>query len=191
MNRSKVLALVVGGGLALVALLQLVPFGRNHANPPLGQQVQWDSPRTEELARRACWDCHSNETKWPWYSNLAPISWRIQRHVEDGRKALNFSDFQPGNEKVAEHAGEAAETVEKGEMPLNDYLLAHPEARLSAAEKQELIRGLQATFAAFAEKGEDGGGEGGESRGRGGEKGEAGERGESAEHERAEREGRK
>ena len=191
MNGNKILGPVVGGGLALVALLQLVPYGRSHQNPPVGATVAWDSPRTEELVRRACWDCHSNETKWPWYSNIAPISWRVQRHVDEGREKLNFTDFQPGNGEVAEQAGESAETVQKGEMPLSDYLLAHPEARLTAAEKQELIRGLQATFAAFAEKGE--GAEGGAAGGAVGEAGAAGRGGEaegtreSEEHEREER----
>ncbi len=185
MKTSRVLGTVVGGGLAVLALLQLVPYGRAHQNPPAGAPVAWDSPRTEELARRACWDCHSNQTKWPWYSNLAPISWRIQRHVDEGREKLNFTDFQPGNEKVAEHAGESAEAVQKGEMPLSDYLLAHPEARLNATEKAELIRGLEKTFAAFAEKGE-----GGEvSRGAPGDvrrTDTAGPEGENAAHERAE-----
>ncbi len=143
MNASRRLLLRAGITLAgLFAFIQLVPYGRSHANPPVTGTPAWDSPRTEELARRACYDCHSNDTKWPWYSTIAPLSWRIQKHVEEGRGKFNISAM----DRPQEEAGEAAETVEKGEMPPFDYLLAHPEARLSAAEKQDLIRGLTATF---------------------------------------------
>lgn len=138
----------LGLALAAVALLQAIPYGRDHANPPVGATPAWDSPRTQELARRACFDCHSNETRWPWYSSIAPLSWRIQTHVNEGRKALNFSAFDPANEKMAEEAGEAGETITKGTMPPNDYLLAHPAARLNAEEKRALVAGLNATFGA-------------------------------------------
>ncbi len=174
-SRTLTLALLVP--VAIAILIQLVPYGHDHTNPPAGRLVQWDSPRTQELARRACFDCHSNETKWPWYSSIAPISWRIQTHVREGREKLDFTAFDPANEDVADAAGEASETITKGEMPPSDYLLAHPEARLTPEEKQALMRGLDATFAAFGEGGEKGeggaGGEGGER----GERGEAGERG--------------
>ena len=68
----------VGGWVTLAALVvlpQLVPYGRDHRNPPITGTPTWDSPRTAELARRACFDCHSHETRWPWYSSLAPLSW--------------------------------------------------------------------------------------------------------------------
>ena len=143
MNPSRRLLMLAGTTLAgLFALFQLVPYGRAHTNPPVTATASWDSPRTEELARRACLDCHSHDTRWPWYSNIAPISWRIQNHVDEGRAKFNVSAM----DRPQEEAGEAAETVQKGEMPPFDYLLAHPEARLSAAEKQDLIRGLEATF---------------------------------------------
>lgn len=126
-------------GIALVAI-QLLP-APSHANPPVVREPAWDSPRTRELAARACFDCHSNETKWPWYSNVAPISWVVGNHVEEGRTKLNFSTWDnPG-----EDAHEAAEVVEEGEMPLWDYVLMHPEAKLTAAEKADLIAGLRAT----------------------------------------------
>lgn len=187
MARPRVLTLVLGIPVLLFAAIQLVPYGRNHANPPDGQLVAFDSPATEELAKKACFDCHSNRTKWPWYSNIAPMSWRIQRHVDEGREHLNFTAFDPASKKMAEGAGEAAEEVADGKMPLNDYLLAHPEARLTADEKKMLVAGLEKTFAAFAGKGEKGG-KGGEA-GVGAEAGERGEKGESAEHEKAEGKG--
>jgi hypothetical protein len=130
-------------GLALVVLfvlLQLIPVDRT--NPPVTQEVEWDSAETCALAQRACFDCHSNETTWPWYSYIAPISLRVADHVEEGREKLNFSEWNRSNESLHE----ILETLEEGEMPLSDYLLMHPEAKLTAAEQQALIDGLQATL---------------------------------------------
>lgn len=130
-------AVIVGVGI------QAVPYGRAHSNPPVMAGPEWDLARTEELARRACFDCHSNETVWPWYSNVAPMSWLLTRHVVEGRGELNFSEWGAGE---ADEADEAAEEVREGSMPTWDYLLAHPEARLSNSEKRELVDGLVATF---------------------------------------------
>ena len=126
-------------GLAL--LIQLVPYGRDHTNPPVMAEPAWDSPATRQLAVRACYDCHSNETAWPWYTNVAPISWLVQRDVDEGREELNYSEWGIGQE-----GDESAETVQDGSMPPWFYLPLHPAARLSAAEKQALVQGLIATF---------------------------------------------
>ena len=128
--------------LVAVLLLQLIPYGRRHLNPPRGRGVTWDSPATEALARRACFDCHSHETRWPWYASIAPLSWRIQTHVEGGRKALNFSRAEVPQERAAASAG----TVRRGTMPPPDYVFMHPAARLTAREREALIAGLAATF---------------------------------------------
>jgi hypothetical protein len=128
-------------GVAFVGI-QFVPVDRS--NPPVTREIAWDSPETRALARRACMDCHSNETTWPWYSYVAPISWRVADHVEDGRGHLNFSTWDKANEDM----DEVKEQVEEGEMPLNDYLLLHGEARLSDAEKAALLQGLGRTFEA-------------------------------------------
>jgi hypothetical protein len=145
--------MLLGFGIPIVALLaiQLVPYGRNHTNPPPGNAPAWDSPRTLELARRACFDCHSHETRWPWYASVAPLSWRVQSHVNAGRRKLNFSAFDPASRRMTHAAGEAGEVVTEGEMPLRDYLMMHPEARLTESERRELAAGLDATFAAFRE----------------------------------------
>ena len=131
-------------GVALVGFLaiQFVPYGRAHTNPEVTAEPVWDSPRTRELAVDACFDCHSNTTRWPWYSNIAPMSWVLQRHVDEGRDALNFSRW----DLAYEEADEAAETVQEGSMPPWDYRLAHPAARLSDAEKAELAEGLKVTL---------------------------------------------
>jgi hypothetical protein len=119
-----------------------VPYGRNHTNPPVHAEPLWDSPRTRELATRACFDCHSNETRWPWYSHVAPMSWLVQRDVDQGRRELNFSLW----DRRQKRAKDAAAEVEKGEMPPGAYLMGHPEANLTEVEKADLIRGLRATF---------------------------------------------
>jgi hypothetical protein len=127
-----------------LGVIQLVPYGRAHANPAVRAEPPWDSPQTRDLAVRACFDCHSNGTVWPWYSNIAPVSWMVQRDVEEGRAALNLSEW----DRPQEEAAEAAETVSEGEMPPRVYLLTHPDARLGEAETQALIDGLRATLGA-------------------------------------------
>ncbi len=129
--------------IAAFLIIQLVPYGRDHTNPPVVKEPNWDSPRTRELARTACFDCHSNESTWPWYTNVAPFSWLAQNDVEEGRAKLNFSDWGKGEEDPYE----AIEVIQEGEMPPTLYLITHPQARLSQAEKDELIAGLRATIA--------------------------------------------
>lgn len=151
--------LLIGLIILLVLIFlaaQLVPSGRQHANPPILQEPAWDSPQTRQLARDACFDCHSNETAWPWYSNVAPVSWLVTRDVQEGRRVLNFSEWGLGEQEVEE----IGEVVLEGEMPPRYFLITHPEARLSPAEKQAMIDGFAATFGVSAleggEEGEDG-----------------------------------
>lgn len=106
-------------GWGLVALLvlfvavQLVPYGRAHPNPPVRAEPAWDSPQTRVLTVWACFDCHSNETVWPWYSNIAPASWLLQYDVDEGRREVNYSEWdQPQRE-----SRESAETIQQGTMP--------------------------------------------------------------------------
>ena len=126
----------------LFLALQAVPYGRRHTNPPIRREPPWDNPQTRALAVRACYDCHSNETVWPWYSHIAPVSWLIQRDVDEGRKDLNVSEW----DRSQPEAHESAETVRKGEMPPLRFVLLHPQAFLSSAERQAFIEGLEATF---------------------------------------------
>ena len=139
MTKTRTSLLATG---ALLALVQFVPYGRNHTNPATRVEPAWNSPDTRELAVRACFDCHSNETVWPWYSHVAPASWLVQRDVERARGELNFSEF----DRPQDEADEAAEMVREGKMPLNYYLPAHREAKLTAAEREALAAGLAATF---------------------------------------------
>lgn len=141
---AKLGSAVLIGGLLLI---QLVPYGRDHDNPAAVAEPSWDSSQTRELTVRACFDCHSNETVWPWYSYIAPVSWLVQRDVDEGREELNFSEWN----RPQEEAEESAETVREGSMPPRTYLLTHPEARLTDTELAALADGLAATL------GEDGG----------------------------------
>lgn len=141
-----------GAALLLLILLvgfQFVPYGRNLENPPVRDEPGWDDPQTRVLFMRACGDCHSNETDWPWYSGVAPASWLLQYDVEEGREHFNVSEWGRGEQD----ADEAAETVREGEMPLWYYLPLHAEARLTAAEEAALIRGLEATFGSESDEG--------------------------------------
>jgi len=137
---KRILIIILAGLLGLFLLIQLIPYGHQHTNPAVVQEPNWDTPQTRELAQRACFDCHSNETVWPWYSNIAPVSWLAQRDVEEGRRYLNFSDWG----RVRE-VDEISEAVSRGWMPPSQFLIMHPEARLTQAEKDALASGLQAT----------------------------------------------
>lgn len=133
------------GGISIVAgllAIQLIPYGRAHDNPPVTQAVEWDSPRTAELWDRACADCHSNDTDWPWYTNVAPVSWLIQNHVDEGRNRINVSEWDRRQHELDEAAG----TVRRGSMPPWTYTLIHRDANLSDQEKQDLMDGLRTTF---------------------------------------------
>lgn len=135
---------LVGGALLLVAI-QFVPF--RVENPSTRDEPRWDSARTEELFDRACADCHSNETNVLWFEHVAPLQWYIANHVDEGREALNVSEWHTAAGKDLD---ELTEVIEEGEMPLGSYTAfgLHPEAELTGAERQELIDGLRATVAA-------------------------------------------
>jgi len=141
----------VGVAFIAVALaIQVVPYGRRHTNPPVGREPQWDRPETRALVARACFDCHSNQTDWRWYTNVAPASWLITHDVDDGRRHLNFSEWGVGrtadSSRRAKVADESRKEITRGDMPPGIYLVLHPDAKLSEAEKQQLIAGLLASL---------------------------------------------
>jgi mono/diheme cytochrome c family protein len=130
--------------LAAAALaIQLVPYGRETSPPPVVREPDWDRPRTRELFFRACRDCHSNETVWPWYAAVAPASWLMRWDVDAARAHFNVSEW---GRAAKNHGDDAAKAVREGEMPLWYYLPFHPDAQLSDAERRELVAGLVATF---------------------------------------------
>ena len=135
---GRLLGILMALGLAI----QLVPYGHARTNPPARKEPAWDSPTTQDLAVRACYDCHSNRTVWPWYAKVAPVSWLIQSDVDRGRQRLNFSEWDRPQRKAVG----AEKRIQRGSMPPWYYVLMHPSAHFSLTEKQTLVRGLDATF---------------------------------------------
>ena len=129
----KKLAVVAGSVLVVGFLaIQLVPVNRH--NPPVESEVP-ASAEVRSVLRRACYDCHSNETRWPWYSRIAPFSWLVAHDVSEGREELNFSTWNRlSTRKQIEALHESWEEVEEGDMPPWFYLPPHPDARLSARD---------------------------------------------------------
>ena len=138
MKKKTILWVLVA--LVVVGLLiQLIPLAGRGNNPPVVSEPPWDSPQTRALAKRACFDCHSNETVWPWYSYVAPVSWLVYSDTMRGRSRMNFSEWNTGPQRRVD---EISRVVQGGEMPPAIYLPMHPNARLTAVEKQQLITGL-------------------------------------------------
>ena len=140
MNRRLVFRALLVLAAALV-LAQLVPVDRT--NPAGGGEVP-APPEIRTILKRACYDCHSNETVWPWYGHVAPFSWLMQRDVREGRREVNFSTFTQSTVKRRQRKWmEIPEQVEKGEMPPWFYAAVHPEARLSDADRAALVKWAQ------------------------------------------------
>jgi hypothetical protein len=137
---KRILLWVIGALIAVFILIQFVPYGHDHSNPPAGNAFRWSDPQAEAIARRSCYDCHSNETKWWWATNIAPMSWLVQSDVDGAREALDFSDWTGDVDDL--RSG-----IEDG-MPPFQYTLIHPDAKLSDAEKQTLIDGYTASLPA-------------------------------------------
>lgn len=127
----------VGGALVLVlAGIQLLPVERT--NPPVESEVA-APPAARAVLRRACYDCHSHETRWPWYTHVAPVSWLVANDVQEGRRELNFSQWQRRDERrQAKAIHEVWEKVSRGTMPPWYYTPLHPEARLSVEDREAL-----------------------------------------------------
>lgn len=148
MNRRRIVITILGIMIVGFVILQIIPIGSVNSdfafagNPLVVTNVQWDSPQTEAIVRRACYDCHSNETRWPWYSRIAPVSWLVSYDVHGGRDEMNFSDL----ERTDDLSEDIEEVLEEGEMPLPMYLLMHPDANLSEADKRVLVEGVRNTF---------------------------------------------
>jgi Haem-binding domain len=123
-------------------LLQLVPYGHDHGAPPTTKRARL-SGAARPIAAAACMDCHSNATRWPWYTNVAPASLLVVNDVKGGRDHLNLSRWdqpQPDLEEVV-HA------IDEGDMPPAQYKLVHGDARLSAAQRRALVDGFRALYA--------------------------------------------
>jgi mono/diheme cytochrome c family protein len=131
---------VVIGALLLV---QAVPYGRAHKNPAPTEEARWGDARARELFASACADCHSDHTRWRWYSNVAPASWLVEHDVDEGRRVLNFSEW----DRAQPALDEVLSQILGGGMPPLQYKLGHPAARLSAGERRALAEALRSVYA--------------------------------------------
>jgi Haem-binding domain len=130
--------------LAIVLLaIQVIPYGRDHDNPRTVQELKWNAPATRALTVDGCFSCHSNLTEWPWYTGVAPVSWLTQHDVEEGRSKLNFSEWQRPQDADLQ---DVIDAIRGKEMPPLQYRAVHSEARLTDAERQQLERGLTASW---------------------------------------------
>jgi hypothetical protein len=122
--------------ILILGLAQLIPVART--NPPIETEIPVD-PEIRQILRRSCYDCHSNQTRWPWYARVAPASWLVARDVKHARKHMNFSTWNAYEAKERAHKfEEIEEEIHEGAMPLWYYLPLHPEARLSDEDKESL-----------------------------------------------------
>jgi hypothetical protein len=133
------------GGIGLAVLLVVIQFFRpERSNPAVDSAGDLTAqmsvpPAVRSILERSCYDCHSNKTRWPWYTNVAPVSWLVVHDVDEGRERLNFSEW--GSYKQGKRVSRLdmmITEVDKGEMPLKNYLLMHGEAVLTEADKDTL-----------------------------------------------------
>ena len=133
--------------LLLFGAIQLIPYGRNHTDPRVVAEPKWNSPATRTLAVTACFDCHSNQTKWWWATDIAPFSWLVSRDVQKGREILNFSEWGTSLQgRRSSDPQRIADSVLRGRMPPIQYWIVHWNAKLSSAQKQQLANGLLASL---------------------------------------------
>mgnify|MGYP000497978602 CR=1 FL=1 len=131
------------GLLIVLALIQFIRIDKTNPETVAKDQFHAVEEAPDEVAgimKRACFDCHSNHTKWPWYSNVAPLSWFVGKHVREGREELNFSEWASYDSKRRHHKlEECMEEVGEGEMPLKGYVVWHDEALISPEDTATLF----------------------------------------------------
>ncbi len=133
--------------LGFLLLIQLIQIDKS--NPPVDPAVDFEpvvQPPEDIMVilKSACYDCHSNETRYPWYSNVAPVSWWLKHHINEAREHFDFSSLgQFKGAQLAEILADASKVVESGEMPLNSYTWMHPQARLSAEQRSRLVQWMR------------------------------------------------
>ncbi|WP_294321338.1 heme-binding domain-containing protein [uncultured Chryseobacterium sp.] len=135
---KKILTVV----LVAFIIIQFFPIDKTNPVPTPGMdfiKIKNTPPEVAAIINRSCYDCHSNETRYPWYSNIAPSSWILKNHIDEGRKELNFSTFAVYEPKTQAHKlQECIETVEKKEMPLESYFIGHQDAKLTDVQRKLL-----------------------------------------------------
>jgi hypothetical protein len=138
---NRVFKRLIVVGLVIFVVIQFVGPARSNpaTNPARAVTKHVTVPSdVKTILDRACWNCHSNQTRWPWYSYVAPVSWNVIAHVNDGRGSMNLTAWPEGPEEAAEILDAVCDEVKKGHMPLPQYVWMHPEARLSDADRARL-----------------------------------------------------
>jgi hypothetical protein len=150
MGRAEVLATIsyiAMGAILTFGLIQVVPYGHTHNTyvASTSGEMKWDSNATRTMVVNACYGCHSDQVTYPGYASIAPISWAVQSHIDEGRDKLNFSRFTNNSRRF----DDVIEVIQDGSMPPSYYTAfgKHPEARLTDAEITKLVAGLKASLA--------------------------------------------
>lgn len=136
--RRKIILSTLGGLAVLFAAIQLVPYGQDHTAHPAVKPFRWSSPAAESIARKSCYDCHSNETRWWWAVKVAPFSWLAQADIDEAKGRVNFSTW------TGVLSAEGMQRAISRNMPPLQFTLFHPDAKLSDADRQTLGQGFQA-----------------------------------------------
>ncbi len=135
------------GIIILLVIIQFFPIDKENPNGSPDQDflVSESMPEGVKITfKEACYDCHSNHTKYPWYTNIAPLSWWINNHIQHGREELNFSNWTQYTEGKRKHKlEESFELIENGQMPLKSYTWMHPEAKLDDQRKKQVLAWLK------------------------------------------------
>ena len=135
---------ILGAFVVVFAVLQLTNPPRTNPAAPAGDDVMATNPPPQQIAtilQGACYDCHSDKTRWPWYAHVAPMSWLLASDVRNGRRHVNFSEWPHGDaDRAARLWEDIRDEVDYNDMPPVQYKLMHPPARLTAAQRQELIQ---------------------------------------------------
>ena len=142
MTKKIILGLIIAYVIMFIAQLIFIKY----ENPAILNEPAWDSRDTKTTFMRACGDCHSNETVFPWYSKIPPVSFFLYNHISEGRENFNISEYR------REDGVKAAYEFKKGEMPLRAYTLIHKDAVIEGQAKVNFIRGLEATFGKYTKE---------------------------------------
>jgi Haem-binding domain len=141
----KIIKLIVA--LAVITLVGMQFFRVDRSNPPVSNDLS-APPEVKAILKRACYDCHSNETRWPWYSGVAPISWLVVRDVTLGRKEMNFSEWDNYYAATRRHKLQwMGRALRRENMPPWPYRLIHPATRLTNADRAALERWIESELA--------------------------------------------
>ncbi len=138
------------GIVALIVIIQFIRIDKNNPEVIIKNdfiEVTHPSDKVAEILKTSCYDCHSNETKYPWYTDVSPFAWWIKHHIDEGREELNFSEWRSYTEKRKNHKlEECIELIEENEMPLKSYLITHDNAKLTTDDKDYLLEWLKSKY---------------------------------------------